>query len=434
MSLCLLSLLIGGCSSHDSRFSYFNLLDVKPTAHNKQVTDKFWSSVRPVSTLSAAHYKLGRYYQQQQKYDKAIAEFSKALRDDGNYCKAYNGIAMSYDGLQRCEMASTSYEQAILCDPQEAYLYNNYACSSILCGDYQKGLDLLSEAGQLSKDNKRIKNNTKLAQMLVERDNKPAEPVLAEATVALLAKSAWQAVELENKGPQADPPDEKTLNPIAKTTQNADVSDKLTGESEQSSRASEVQADALAGQTTGSEEKEERQNLQPVVDSIVSTETTVEASLPDDIVINNLVIEKVKDTRVQDRPDPLNYLKSTAIEVSNGNGMTGMAGRSADYLRSYGFTIGRITNARYFNFDASIILYREGFLQVAEELARLTPGFHNIEKVDSLERDSIGVRIILGRDLAEIQFPDGYAGNFNPGIEKTGSLCSTNIANLVVTD
>jgi hypothetical protein len=269
----------------------------------------------------------------------------------------------------------------------------------------------------------------KLAQMLVDRDNKPAEPVLPESTVALLAKSAGQAVELEDKEPPADPPDQKTLNPRAKTTQTADVPDKLTGESEPCSRDSEVQVDALAGQTTGSEETKERPNFQPVVDSIVSTGTAVEfeASLPDDI-------ETVKDTRVQDRPDPLNYLKSTAIEVSNGNGMTGMAGRSADYLRSYGFTIGRITNARYFNFDASIILYKEGFLQVAEELARLTPGFHNIEKVDSLERPSIGVRIILGRDLAEIQFPDGYAGNVNPGIEKTGSLCSTNIANLVVPD
>ncbi len=438
VSLCILPLLIGGCSSHDRRFSYFNMLDIEPTAHNKQVTDQFWSSVRPVSTLSAAHYKLGRYYQQQQKYDKAIAEFSKALRDDSNYCKAYNGIAMSYDGLQRCEMASTSYEQAIRCDPQEAYLYNNYACSSILCGDYQKGLDLLSEAGQLSRDDKRIKNNMKLAQMLVERQNKQAEPVLPETTVALLAKSAGQAVELENKGPQADPPDEKTLNPMSQTTPTADVPDKLTGESEQNSRESEVQADALTGQTTSSEEKKESQSLQPVVESIVSTETAgeVASSLPDDIVINNLVIETVKDTSGEDRPKTtLDYLKSTAIEVSNGNGMTGMAGKSADYLRSYGFNIGRVTNARYFNFDASIILYREGFLQVAEELARLTPGFHNIEKVDSLERPTIGVRIILGRDLAAIHFPDGYAGNVNPDIEKTGSLCSTNnIANLAVTD
>lgn len=437
VSLCVLPLLIGGCSSHDRRFSYFNMLDAEPTAHHKKVTDQFWSSVRPVSTLSAAHYKLGRYYQQSQKYDKAIAEFSKALRDDSNYCKAYNGIAMSYDGLQRCEMASTSYEQAIRCDPQEAYLYNNYACSSILCGDYQKGLGLLSEAGRLSRDNKRIKNNMKLAQMLVERQNKLAAAVLPETTMALLAQSAGQAVELGNKGPQADRPDKKTVHPISQTTPTADMPDKLTGESEQNSRESEVQADVLAGQTTSSEDKKERQILQPVVESIVSTVTAgeVESSLPDDIVINNLVIETVKDTSGQDNlKTTLHYLKSTAIEVSNGNGMTGMAGKSADYLRSYGFTIGRITNARYFNFDASIILYREGFLQVAEELARLTPGFHNIEKVDSLERPSIGVRIILGRDLATIHFPDGYAGNVNPGIEKTGSLCSTNNIDLAVTD
>ena len=83
--LCLLlfPLLFSGCSYHDNNFSYFNMLDTeKRTVQNKRAAEKFWSTVRPVSTLSASHYKLGRYYQQQGKYTKAIDEFSKALRND----------------------------------------------------------------------------------------------------------------------------------------------------------------------------------------------------------------------------------------------------------------------------------------------------------------------------------------------------------------
>ena len=163
--LVILSLLMNGCSYHDQQYSYFNMLDEqKRTMANKQAAEKFWSSVRPVSTLSDSHYKLGRYYQQKGAYDKAIEQFSKALHNDSNYCKAYNGIAMSYDALRRCESARTSYEQALQCAPDQAYVYNNYACSRLLCGDHQKSVALLLKAEKLNEGNVRIKNNLKFAQ------------------------------------------------------------------------------------------------------------------------------------------------------------------------------------------------------------------------------------------------------------------------------
>ncbi len=163
--LLLLSLFMNGCSYHDQQYSYFNMLDQqKRTQSNKQAAEKFWSSVRPVSTLSNSFYQLGRHYLQKGQYDKAIGEFSKALRNDMNYCKAYNGIAMSYDALRNCDAARTSYDQALQCAPDQAYMYNNYACSSLLCGDYQKSVALLQKAEKLAGGNVRIKNNLKFAQ------------------------------------------------------------------------------------------------------------------------------------------------------------------------------------------------------------------------------------------------------------------------------
>jgi len=447
LGMFFLPLLVSGCSSHDSRFSYFNMLDnEKGTTQNRQAAETFWSSVRPVSTLSAAHYKLGRHYQQQRKYEKAIEEFSKALRNDSSYCKAYNGIAMSHDGLKRCEMASASYEQALACDPQQAYLYNNYACSSILCGDYQKGAALLSVAGQLSKDNSRIKNNMKLAQMLVDRENKLAKSAPQDATVALAASNDLKPAEDENERSQSDPVDERPLNYTPGETLSGDVIEKVAVEiAEQNSAGPEAELDGLADQTSDMGKEKETRIFQTADTTVISKETgkAVEASesslSADNIVINNLVIAMVKEPSVQEHTGTaVNYLNSTAIEVSNGNGMNGMAGRSADYLRSYGFTVGRITNAKYFSFNDSVIFYREGYLQVAEELARLTPGVQDIKKVDSLGRPAIGVRIVLGRDLASIQFPDGYARNITSRLEKVdqkadhvSSTCS--MAKLAVT-
>ena len=114
------------------------------------------------------------------------------------------------------------------------------------------------------------------------------------------------------------------------------------------------------------------------------------------------------------------------IEVSNGNGIRGMAGRSADYFRGLGFTVGRVTNAKDFKFEESVIFYEEGHLQLAKEIARVIPGAQNLEKVSSLERASIGVKILLGKDIVSMQFPQGYVLNSgNSSFDKTNLITSS---------
>ena len=103
-----------------------------------------------------------------------------------------------------------------------------------------------------------------------------------------------------------------------------------------------------------------------------------------------------------------------AVEVSNGNGVTGMAGQIANYLRGYDFSIRRITNARHFRFNESVILYRKGYLPMAQRLAMTIPGTQIIKPIDSLGRVSIGVRLLLGKDLMNMPFPENYALN-TPG-------------------
>lgn len=410
--LLVFSLLLSGCSYHDSRFSYFDMLDPeKRTLQNKKSAEKFWSSVRPVSTLSMSHYKLGRYYQQQGKYDKAIVEFSKALRNDGRYCKAYNGIAMSYDALKRCEMAHNLYEQALQCDPQKAYLYNNYAYSSILCGDYEKGRALLLKAAQLSADNSRIKNNLKLTQMIIERENNSAQHVVKVEPAVPVAKTKLEPAENENEKSLTDPIYELPGNSTPGEPLNVVGLDRVpVGSAEKSL----VNVNEFVDRLPMMEKVTEKTENLPTADVNISNKDTVsefDSPLGDTIAIDSLVAKKTKKLIVRTHKSPsLNY-SNGAVEVSNGNGLTGMAGKSADYFRGYGFNIRRITNAKHFRFNDSVIFYREGYLQVAKELAKVIPGAHDMEKVDSLGRSSIGVRVLLGKDLVNMQFPQGYAPN-----------------------
>ncbi len=405
LSLLLFSLFLSGCGYHDNQFSYFNMLDTeKRTLKNKKAAEKFWSSVRPVSTLSTSHYKLGRYYQQQGKYSKSITEFIKAVRNDSSYCKAYNGIAMSYDALKRCEKARDSYEQALQCDSKGAYLYNNYACSSLLCGDYEKGLALLHEAVRLSEDNNRIRNNLKLAQTIVDLEKNSDELISKELSVATAAETFFEPAGNNNETSLIDPIYEIPDNSFSEEVQSGvEINEVVTSEVDIPDRF-----DRLPSVSTVIEERvsPSKENIR-VADKKATHEFV--SSIPKNNATVRLVTEKINKTIVRNRIQASENHSNGAVEVSNGNGVTGMAGRSADYFRGHGFNIRRITNAKNFYFDNSVIFYREGYLLVAKELARVIPGAQNIEKVDSLERASIGVRVLLGKDLANVRFPEGYA-------------------------
>lgn len=337
----------------------------KQTRQNKESAEKFWSSVRPLSTLSDSHYKLGLYYQQQRKYEKAIGEFSKAVRNNAGYCKAYNGIAMCLDAMHRCTKAHDVYMQALQCAPTQAWVYNNFACSSILCGDYEKGISLLLEASELSRDNSRIQNNLQLARSLHQQY---MEQVFVEEEVVTIREEQIPAASVESGegvAIQTDPAPQ--------------LPKKLAPEGLQEDERG-------AGMLTGHSEKP-----QPTR--------------------KNLVVEKLKIIESTSKVESLAVMVNGAVEISNGNGVTGMAGRIAKYFRGDGYKVIRITNAEHFHFSNSTIFYRDGYEPLANRLAVTLPGRQKLQLVDSFDRSAIRVKILLGRDLAGKVFPQNYAVN-----------------------
>ena len=102
--------------------------------------------------------------------------------------------------------------------------------------------------------------------------------------------------------------------------------------------------------------------------------------------------------------------QKVAIEVSNGNGVTGMATRSAAYFKKQGQNVRRITNAKNFGFKDSIVFYREGYLREAYKIALMVPGYQKMKRVESLGRSEITIKLLLGKDMAPLQFPESMAG------------------------
>jgi Flp pilus assembly protein TadD len=94
---------------------------------------------------------------------------------------------------------------------------------------------------------------------------------------------------------------------------------------------------------------------------------------------------------------------SLRLEVSNGNGITGMAGRLRNYLHEKGLQnpqrAVRLTNADNFAHTQSLLYFRTGHRQAAENLLAVLP-LQNIalQETDQL-LDSIDLRLLIGRDF-----------------------------------
>jgi hypothetical protein len=90
--------------------------------------------------------------------------------------------------------------------------------------------------------------------------------------------------------------------------------------------------------------------------------------------------------------------QSFRLELSNGNGVTGMAKRLGEQLIAKGLPKARLTNQKPFRQRVTQIQYRDGYADVAEALRSRMPNQPPMIKTAAL-RASTDVRVVLGRDL-----------------------------------
>ncbi len=86
------------------------------------------------------------------------------------------------------------------------------------------------------------------------------------------------------------------------------------------------------------------------------------------------------------------------VEVSNGTGRLDMAARLRGYLEAKGIVVKRLTNAKDFRHQETVIFYRNGWRAYAEKLARMLPAVIDLDGRPEQESD---VRLELGGDLLE---------------------------------
>jgi len=107
--------------------------------------------------------------------------------------------------------------------------------------------------------------------------------------------------------------------------------------------------------------------------------------------------EPVEASAVEAAPTAALAPPSARLEISNGNGVTGMAARVGRWLAKQGIATQRLTNQRPFAQALTIVQYRAGHEEAAQRIARSMPAEAkaDTQPTPGLRSD---VRVVLGHD------------------------------------
>jgi len=308
---------------------------------------------RPALTAEQL-YELGKRYQAETRYERAIAAYVEALEHDHTLADAHNALGVVYAEQGRYEDAIVEFKAAIDLKPGTSYLHSNLGYSLLLQGSMREASYALEIALQLEPTNERAKLNLLIARQRLGNSIAPA-PAVAHTP--------------------STPPRQKE--PGAKPGTTIDP--------------------RLIAVAPGIYELKPREVSEPEVAS---------AQLP-----------QFEETPLAPPSfqQPAAKARLYRLEISNGNGRSGMARRVARLLDEKGIHASRISNHQSFREASTQIEYRNGYLMEASHLREYFPGQVIAVPSSSLRKD-IHVRVVLGRDvgtMTALSRPVVTAGGFS---------------------
>jgi Flp pilus assembly protein TadD len=329
---------LGGCALYPS--SSKQALNIKPVMEVKHAGDN-----------PNAMYSLGRYYQGKVNYTEAIAAYEKALAADPAHVEAHNGLGVSYSLQGRHELALQHLRKAIELTPMAAHLHNNLGYVHLVQGQESEAAAAFEQALRLDPENRQARKSLVTVYERVGLYDKAAMLALA-----IPAPAATSAVALGT--PSAAMPASGTATTVEKQVMQQAADTRLV----------QVAPDVF----------EFRMTEAASMMAILTGKTSDKAAAPQDS--GNL------------------YSKNVRIEISNGNGVRGMARLVSGFLQQGGFAKAGLTNQQPFQQKQTEIHYRSGNDVLAGQINRLMPKQVAMVESSSLRQD-IQVRVLLGKDV-----------------------------------
>lgn len=99
--------------------------------------------------LAVDYYNRGNSYLATKQYDKAIGDFTEAIRLDSPFARAFNNRGVAYVSKKKFDRAIEDYNQAIRINPKYAQALVGRGFVYFLKGDYDHALADYNRAGEL---------------------------------------------------------------------------------------------------------------------------------------------------------------------------------------------------------------------------------------------------------------------------------------------
>jgi len=365
------------------------VLNVKHTIHSSQ-----------------AYYTMGRYYDGSQAWGKSIDAYRKAIAADAQNIEAYNALGVALAQSGRYADAETTLRQAIAIDPARTHMRSNLGYVLLLAGKPSEAvMELKAVVKQNGGDAMALAN---LREAMARADAAQHGNAADDETAA----SKEEAVTSANSS---------KASPVApRVSVDVDVDGvAFSGSVPTPIPAAEVRAPltvsvsvpmplqlatAPALQTVGA-------RVPPVPESVGTVpsgpnwpDRPTAAAPKEHVAIVDIAVAarpQSQSVPVAVRAEDLGAkMQASRLEVSNGNGVAGMARLVGRWLATQGLDNVRLTNQRSFAQRTTLIQYRSGHEEEARRVARSLPAGAKVLSgpTQGLRSD---VRVVLGRDWTQ---------------------------------
>ena len=394
------------------------------TSGNQAWSVKPTYSVNGTAGSPVAMYQLGRYYQGQRRYQQAADAYIRALVMDSGFVEARNGLGVVYSMQGKHEEAFAEFRAAISHAPEAAHLYNNLGHALCLRGDYAEAVPVLERAAALDPANQRTLSNLALAyaktgeggksrQALAQAVGQPSAGELAppaDSGAAAAPQMVSQAIApardtgiivirqaaAANPLPVAESRTQPAAVPQVAFPVIAPARDTGIIVIRQAAAADPLpvaESRTQPVEVTPSVYPLRERAAEPVsIVTVAATEQPAAVTPADPVRI--ATVAATEQPAAVTLADPARF----RLEVSNGNGVTGMARKVGRFLGGQGYRTARLTNRKPFRVAATQIQYRPGYQAEAQRLKSNLPGEPALVQNDKLRPD-IHVRLVLGKDM-----------------------------------
>lgn len=372
------SLMLASCAQTQTRQGTLNIRPLQEVRHSYG--------------QAKAQYELGRYFHGQLRFTRAIDAYRRALEVDPGMVDALNALGAAYAEIGHLALAREQFEAALKLQPQSVSTYNNLGFANYLAGDYPAAVQAYKQALRLDGGHAKARQNLVLAYdkmgygEQVARTEAPVTPVApqppAEAATQNEPRTAWIKISPAIYELQAitAPVNQHGAHGTAKVADGATVA-----------RAATVEAAAPQARDAFVEPAPAPRVIttSPAPAAPFAVATPPAATEPP--ALASAAVPQKMMTAADARP-------LRGVEVSNGNGVRGMAAMVARYFSGKGIQPARLTNQKPFAERRTRIEYRPGSAAEAARINKLLPKAAPQVATNRLRSD-IRVRLVLGHDL-----------------------------------